>query len=73
MTAALATLAFLVALWLAVVVTARLLEGRLARIAGALRGNVAGAQLSMAVPVRARYLPRRQRPAALPPRLRAAA
>lgn len=72
MTAALVTLMFLATAWIGIVVMAGSIEGRLARIDAALRGQEPADRLAMTVPVRARYSPRRERPVARP-RLRAAA
>lgn len=73
MTAALATIVFLVAGWIALVVIAGSLNGRLGRMSAALRRHQPADALAMSVPVRARYSPRRPRVATIRPHLRAAA
>jgi hypothetical protein len=71
MIAPLATLAFLVTLWLLVVVGASVLEESGAKIAAALKGRPAGRQI--AIPVRVRGRGRFQQPMRARPRWRDAA
>jgi hypothetical protein len=71
MIAALGTLAFLVTLWMLVVVGAAVLEESGAKIAAALKGKPA--QSPIRVPVRVRARPRLQKPMRATARLRAAA
>lgn len=60
MTAALATIVFLSAAWFAIVAIAGSLEGGLARIASALRGEARPAIVPIQLRVSARYQPVRQ-------------
>ena len=76
MTAAFGTLAFLVTLWLLVVVVAAILEGSGAKIAAALKGQSLTGQSPALVPVRVRTHSRMNAPQApmrAEPRQRAAA
>ena len=60
MTAALATIVFLSAAWLAIVAIAGSIEGGLARIATALRGEARPEIIPLQLRVSARYQPVRQ-------------
>jgi len=72
MTFALATLVFLVTLWLLAVLAAQVLEESGGKILAALKGHSTQPALRT-VAVRVRHAPRQQRPLRASPRLRAAA
>ena len=72
MTFALATLVFLVTLWMIAVIGAQVLEESGGKILAALKGQSAEPRVRI-VAVRLRHAPRSQRPLRASPRLRAAA